>query len=149
MDSMKYILLDFDGVLTSVQHTRACRQERCVPNIYGLDWFDPACLDALRTIVVATGAGIVVSSSRRDLGDEKLLRVWEHIPMPGEFIGTTPIWILTKREAIRHWIGQHPDDRFVILDDADQGFPDQVITDPYMGLTRKNAEEAVTLLNKE
>ena len=50
---MKYILLDFDGVLTS----------------FGVDWFAPTCIDALKHIVEETAARIVVSSSWRELGE--------------------------------------------------------------------------------
>ena len=145
---MKYLLLDFDGVLTSVQHTWMCRMEHRRPNIYGLDWFDPACLDALKAIVEGTGTGIVVSSSWRNLGDEVLGRVWEQTPMPGRLVGTTPIWILTKKDAIEAWIRAHPEDRYVILDDADLRLPYQVRTNPDMGLTMKNAQEAIEILNR-
>lgn len=140
----KFILVDFDGVLTSVRYTLQCRQEHRQPNTYGLDWFDPACLQALKTIVDQTGAGIVISSSWRELGDEVLRRVWE--PMPGQFVETTPIWILTKREAVEAWISAHPDDRFVILDDTDLQLPRQVRTDPEVGLTMADARWAVRLM---
>lgn len=146
---MKYILLDFDGVLTSVAHTWRCRMEHRRPNIYGLDWFDPACLEALKNIVDETGAGIVVSSSWRDLGDEALGRVWEQTPIPGRFIGTTPIWILPKKDAIEAWIKAHLEDRYVILDDADLGLSNQIKTNPDMGLTMRKAGEAIAILNED
>jgi hypothetical protein len=146
---MEYILLDFDGVLTSVANTRRCRMEHRRPNIYGLDWFDPACLEALKTIVDETGAGIVVSSSWRDLGDEALGRVWEQTPMPGLFTGTTPMWILTKKAAIEAWVKAHPDDRYVILDDADLRLPNQVRANPDTGLTMKMARKAIDILNAD
>ena len=112
-----------------------------------LDWFDPACVDALRMIVERTGAKIVVSSSWRDLQMEQLQKIWAFIPMPGELAGTTPIWILTKKEAIEHWIKQHPDDCYVILDDADLGLDNQIRTNPDTGLVQKDAEKAITILN--
>lgn len=145
---MKYILLDIDGVLTSVAHTWRCRMAHRQPNIYGLDWFDPACLEALKNIVDETGAGIVVSSSWRDLGDEVLEKVWKQTPMPGMFMGTTPVWILTKKAAIEAWVRSHPDDRYVILDDADLRLPNQVKTNPDMGLTMKKALEAINVLSE-
>ncbi len=94
-----------------------------------------------------TGAKIVVSSSWRDLRIEQLRKLWEDIPMPGELVGTTPVWILTKKEAIEHWIKQHTDDRYVILDDADLGLDYQIRTDPYIGLVEEDAEKAIKLLN--
>ena len=146
---MKYILLDFDGVLTSESWTRQCIFECRRENMFGLDWFDPGCLQALQTIVDATGAGIVVSSSWRELGDENLQRLWTSTPMPGRFLGTTPIWILTKREAIAEWIHKHQEDRYVILDDDSLGFANQVKTDIRIGLTNEKAQKAISILNDE
>ena len=146
---MKYILLDFDGVLTSESWTRQCIFECRRENMFGLDWFDPGCLQALQTIVDATGAGIVVSSSWRELGDENLQRLWTSTPMPGRFQGTTPIWILTKREAIEEWIHKHQEDKYVILDDDSLGFANQVKTDIRIGLTNEKAQKAISILNDE
>lgn len=146
---MKYILLDFDGVLTSESWTRQCIFECRRENMFGLDWFDPVCLQALQTIVDATGAGIVVSSSWRELGDENLQRLWTSTPMPGRFLGTTPIWILTKREAIEEWIHKHQEDKYVILDDDSLGFANQVKTDIRIGLTNEKAQKAISILNDE
>ena len=146
---MKYILLDFDGVLTSESWTRQCIFECRRENMFGLDWFDPGCLQALQTIVDATGAGIVVSSSWRELGDENLQRLWTSTPMPGRFLGTTPIWILTKREAIEEWIHKHQEDKYVILDDDNLGFANQVKTDIRIGLTNEKAQKAISILNDE
>lgn len=139
---MKFILLDFDGVVTSKTYSWQCYTNHCRKNIYDLDWFDPACVDALRMIVERTGAKIW-----RDLQLELLQKIWAFIPMPGELAGTTPIWILTKKEAIEHWIKQHPDDCYVILDDADLGLDNQIRTNPDTGLVQKDAEKAITILN--
>lgn len=145
----KYILLDFDGVVTSKSYTWKCYQDGTRANIYGLDWFDPDCIEALRYIVEKTGAKIVVSSSWRDLRMEQLRKLWDFIPMPGELAGTTPIWILTKKGAIEHWIKQHPDDRYVILDDADLGLDNQVRIDPYTGLTTDDVKMAILILKSD
>lgn len=144
----KFILLDFDGVVTSKTHTWHCYMNHSPANIFGLDWFDPACLEVLRMILDGTGAKIVVSSSWRDLRMEQLKQIWEYVPMPGELVGTTPIWILTKKEAIEHWIKEHPNDRYIILDDADLELENQIRTDPDTGLVEKDARRAITLLNK-
>ena len=143
----KYILLDFDGVVTSKQFTWKCYMDQSRPNIFGLDWFDPSCVSALRRIVEKTKAKIVVSSSWRDLREEQLRKLWEYIPMPGELAGTTLVWILTKKGAIEHWIKQHPDDRYVILDDVDLELPNQIRIDPYTGLADEDAEKAIFMLN--
>lgn len=143
----KYILLDIDGVLTSNAYTGQCRREGRQANLFGLDWFDPACKEALTEIVKATGAKVVISSAGRELGLEKLQTVWKANAMPGKVVGTTPIWILTKKEAIEHWIRIHPLGQFVILDDVDYGYDRFVRTDPETGLTSADALIAIALLN--
>lgn len=144
----KLILLDIDGVLTSPAYTLECRRERRRPNAYEMVWFDPACVKALRHIVDTTGAKIVLSSSWRELGDEKLHRLWTENGLPGELAGTTPPWALTKKEAIQAWIADHPDDRYVILDDADLKMDFQVKPNPEVGLTSEDADKAIEFLEK-
>lgn len=51
-------------------------------------------------IVHLERAVIVVSSSWRELGRDRLLRLWDELKMPGELYGATPEWVLTKKEAI-------------------------------------------------
>ena len=140
------VLLDFDGVLTSEPFTRQCIFEHRRENWYGLDWFDPKCVEHLRKIVDATGAKIVVSSSWRDLGMDKLRKVWAENNMPGELIDTTPIWVLTKVEAIKQWLKDHPCRRFAVLDDSELDVPNLVKTNPRTGLTEEDAEKIIKIL---
>ena len=142
----KILFLDFDGVITSEPFTRKCIFECRRENWYWLDWFDPKCIEQLRRIVVATGVKIVVSSSWRDLGMDKLRKVWAENNMPGELIDTTPIWVLTKVEAIKQWLKDHPCRRFAVLDDSELDVPNLVKTDPYTGLTEHEAEKIITVL---
>jgi len=143
----KYILLDFDGVITSHRYSLKCYREHAEPNIYGLDWFDPECIAILKGIVDETGAEIIVSSSWRNLWSVQLQRIWEYVPMPGKLAGIVPVWILDKKEAIRYWLKQHPDDRYVIIDDDDLGLDNQYRTDHRMGLVDEDADKIIALLN--
>ena len=144
---MKVVFLDFDGVLTSEAYTRQCIFEYRRENMFGMDWFDPFCLKMLQRIVDATGAGIVVSSSWRELGEDKLKRLWDEIPMPGTLLGSAPEWILTKDCAIWEYLKLHPCEKYVILDDDDLHLPNQVKTYCREGLTEANAQEAINTLN--
>lgn len=149
MSDRKYILLDFDGVLTSDSFTRQCVFDHRRENLFGVEWFDPSCLDALRHIVEETGASIVISSSWRDLGECRLQKLWEYNQMPGrldETTPTTPAYILMKLDAIKYWISEHEGDRFVILDDDNLDVPNLVKTKPQEGLTRNDAEMAIRIL---
>ena len=144
---MTYILLEIDGVLTTNAYSQRCRQEHRQPNLFGLDWFVPTCVDALRQIIDATAAKVVISSSWRDVGLDKLRAVWESNHMPGEVFGIIPEGGLTKVEALREWIRIHQDDRFVILDGDDFERPRQVIIESENGLTLSDASKAINLLN--
>lgn len=66
--------------------------------------------------------------------------------MPGELIGTTPIWVLTKADAIRQRLKDNPCRRFAVLDDSELDVPNLVKTDPYTGLTEHEAEKIITVL---
>ena len=145
---MKYILLDFDGVLTSAAHSRQCLDEHRQENLFGLDWFDPKCLQALKTVVDATDAGIVVSSSWRELGKDNLALVWEEENLPGRLVGTTPEWVLMKRDAILEWISHHTKDKYVIIDDQDLHLSCQIQTNLEVGLTSEDALKAISILSE-
>ena len=90
----KYVLLDFDGVVTSKSYSWQCYMDHCRENIFGMDWFDPACIDALRRIVNETGAKIVVSSSWRDLRMEHM-GVYPHAG--GNWPGLPPSGYLLRK----------------------------------------------------
>ena len=145
----KYILLGIDGVLTSQRNRIMAMILEPKPNLYGLDFFDMFCIVNLESIPVETGADIIVSSSWRRLGKETLIRVWEHNGRCSRrLVGTTPVEI-AKRDAIVAWIAAHPDDRYVILDAEDLRLQNQVRTDPEVGLTLKDAREAISIINKD
>lgn len=145
----KYILLGIDGVLTSQRNRIMAMILEPKSNLYGLDFFDMFCIVNLESIPVETGADIIVSSSWRRLGKETLIRVWEHNGRCSRrLVGTTPVEI-AKRDAIVAWIAAHPDDRYVILDAEDLRLQNQVRTDPEVGLTLKDAREAISILNKD
>ena len=146
---MKYILLDFDGVLTSDTFSRQCIFEHRRENLFGIDWFDPSCIDALRYLVEETGARIVVSSSWRDLGEYRLRKLWEYNQMPGcldEASMTTPEYKQKKEDAIKHWISAHEKDSFVVLDDDNLDIPNLIKTRPQDGLTKEDAKKAIEIL---
>lgn len=143
----KIIFLDFDGVITSEPFTRKCIFEHRRENWFGLDWFDPDCVESLRMIIEATGAKIVISSSWRDLGMPKLKKVWAENNMPGELIGTTPIWVLTKVDAIKQWLNDNPYEQFVVLDDSSLDIPNLIKTDPFSGLSQKDVDKSIVFLN--
>jgi len=77
---MKVIFLDFDGVLNVIPQGH---------DAFG-GIFHPEFVENLSRIIDETGAKLVISSSWRHMGLERLHKMWEHRGYPGEIIGITP-----------------------------------------------------------
>lgn len=84
---MKIIFLDIDGVLN-------------------VNVFQAKFINNLKTIIEATDAKIVISSSWRKKGLSQIQDMWLNRGMPGVVIDTTPS-IYTKKELINFWNDQH------------------------------------------
>jgi len=84
---MKIIFLDIDGVLN-------------------VNVFQAKFINNLKTIIEATDAKIVISSSWRKKGLSQIQDMWLNRGMPGVVIDTTPS-IYTKKELITFWHEQH------------------------------------------
>ena len=77
---MKVIFLDIDGVLNVIPQGH---------DAFG-GIFHPDFVDNLKRIIDETDAKIVISSSWRHSGLQKMLDMWEFRNLPGEVIGVTP-----------------------------------------------------------
>lgn len=155
MPYQKYIFLDFDGPLNTG------RGEYQDPDRYG-HHFDDMAVRNLRRIVRETGAQIVVSSSWRHLGLQKIREIWANWGMPGEIVGSTPgLWgddrlFETRGEEIQQWLEENAgeDYAFVIIDDMDnsEATEDQedkwIQVDPHCGISYDDADYAIKILNR-
>ena len=101
---MKIVFLDIDGVL----------------NVYpqGYDDFGAIFhqhfMDNLKRIIDETGAKIVISSSWRHDGLERMQEMWKHRKLSGEVIDVTPGLHLMKGGCIQFYNGKlkrHPTER--------------------------------------
>ena len=165
---MKVIFLDFDGVLNLIPQGH---------DDYG-GIFHPEFVDNLGRIIEETDAKLVISSSWRHMGLERLRMMWEHRGYPGEIIDVTPdLRWRTKEDAmelneveyvrgdeIDSWLKLHPEvTNYVILDDDDDMLKSQrnnfVITsnninhpdciDIGYGLTRICTNDAIRILKRK
>lgn len=146
MPNYGVIFLDFDGVLTTEQSDYV---------------FVPELLSHLKDILSATGASIVITSSRRgptledtidSITDPENTHVRD-VPFPftDSIIGITPhvlSWL--RGHQVEAYLNEHPEIKtYVILDDEDRFLPDQkehlVLTDGN-GLTEENVIRAIELL---
>lgn len=156
MQPSRVVFLDIDGVLVNRASLRLPRIASAIGTIR------PAhseCVEALNRITDVTGAELVMSSSWREEGDIELLadilRQWG---VTGTLIGKTPVIEgtelysgSTRGDEIQAWLDEA--DRavsaFVILDDGNDMAhlrPSLVQTDSDAGLTMRDAERAIVML---
>lgn len=161
---MKAIFLDFDGVLNVIPQGH--------DDFGGI--FHPEFVENLKRIIEETGAKLIISSSWRHMGLEKLHMMWEHRGYPGEIIGITPdLWRnvvgedfhekMQRGHEIQAILDQYYQiTDYVILDDDDDmlisqrgnfvktscniNHPDCI--DIGYGLTKECANRAIRILNR-
>jgi hypothetical protein len=155
---MKFPILfvDVDGVLVNNASLRR--------RTYGMAAADPTCVEALNHILRETGAKIVVSSTWRAHGYNKLCRIFESWGVTRTPWSLTPdltskpgtLWVARERgDEIQAWLDAHPQwapTSFVIIDDsADMQhlFPRLVRTNSDIGLTMADAERAIKMLKEK
>lgn len=164
----KVIFLDIDGVLNTGWWYS--QMDRNTPkDKYGYA-FDPISVANLKKILDETGAEIVISSSWKSFGLTELEKMWQDRGLPGRLIGITPNTVsdelllnadLDHMELfsirgmeIKEWLDKHGKkvSHYVIIDDMDNMLPEQkshfVQTNPEVGITDKNADEAIMMLKE-
>jgi hypothetical protein len=169
--AMKVIFLDIDGVLNPTHYMnalykmwKASFKEIKSHDEYGQLFFHQNC-EALKKIVDETGAKIVISSTWRMAGESQMKELWKHRNLAGEIIGITPTekQVVESGEAqyydmvcrgmeIAHWIKTNNfQGKYVIIDDITDMLKEQqdffVLTNSYYGLTLKDAQRAIKILN--
>ena len=159
---MKVLFLDIDGVLNV--------------NYYGRDQygriFHSEFVDNLERIINETGAKIMISSSWRHRGLQRMLDMWEFRNLPGEVIGVTPDLYrhidfegertMVRGDEIQAILDRMPEiTNYVILDDDEDMLPSQLgnfvccsnninhpdCIDIGYGLTRECSSRAIRILN--
>lgn len=161
---MKVIFLDIDGVLNVIPQGR---------DAYG-GIFHPEFVDNLERIIDETGAKIVISSSWRHSGLQKMLDMWKFRNLPGEVIGVTPDLYrrvdfegerkMVRGDEIQAILDQYYQiTNYVILDDDDDMLSGQMgnfvqtsnninhpdCIDIGYGLTNECTNRAIRILNRQ
>ncbi len=147
---MNVVFLDIDGVLVTGFSSSG-------------NSASPECVTALNHITNSTGAKIVVSSTWRWMGMDKVLEHLLQWGVTGEIIGATPTMesripnghiVLDGQPRgieIQSWLDSNPHSRFVILDDMtdmEHLAPFLINTAFERGLTMKDANEAIRILQE-
>lgn len=151
----KILFLDFDGVLNTEHYQGLLQyQGKSWQDEYGA-FFDPKAVKQLKRIIDAIGADIVVESSWKYLGLDAMKEMWMARDLPGKVVDITPSLIgENKGVEIASWLSEHAtqdthyviiDDEYVILDSQSSHF---VLTNPYEGITKEQADRAISMLNE-
>lgn len=164
---MKVVFLDFDGVLNVIPEDH--------DDFGGI--FHPEFVENLGRLIKETDAKLVISSTWRHMGLERLHRMWEHRGYPGEIIGITPDlrWRTpddklepgeekyVRGDEIQAILDQYYQiTNYVILDDDDDMLPSQMgnfvqcsnninhpdCIDIGYGLTKECTNKAIRILNR-
>ena len=160
---MKVLFLDFDGVLNNWKYDNPwlgnCKLKDGYTDRDQFGFlFDTTCVQNLKTIIDATDAKIVISSSWRHLGLDKILVLWNERKLPGEVIDIIPLndslttgnyESLSRGDCIAEWLSQNPVEGYLIIDDTDDFLAVQkkyfVQTERDDGLTSFDVEIAIAL----
>jgi hypothetical protein len=159
---MKVIFLDIDGVLNVIP-----QGHDAFGGIFHSDF-----VENLKRIIDETGAKIVISSSWRHSGLQKMLDMWEFRNLPGEVIGVTPDLYrfldfegertMVRGDEIQAVLNIHPEiTHYVILDDDTDMLKHQLgnfvqtsnninhpdCIDIGYGLTKECTNKAIRILN--
>ena len=161
---MKIIFLDIDGVLNSEKFYR----KRGEPNYrfdleppYPLCEFDYTSICLLNKILKETESYIVVSSTWR-IGRslEELQDLFNEVGIDGKVIGKTKILQerknfekIVRGTEIKMWMDENNfTGNYIIIDDDNDMLPEQqpffIKTSFWTGITEKNVEDSIKLLNK-
>ena len=126
--TMKTIFLDIDGVL-NVDYDDKDQFGHIFRDEY---------VQNLKEVIEKTGAKIVISSTWKDKGIERMLALWKERNLPGEIIDVTPDCVdvceatnivyydqVKRGHEIKLWLDRHPEvTQYVIFDDI-QDFLDE------------------------
>ncbi len=152
---VKYIFLDFDGVLNTEQYQAQLALEgKPAKDEYG-PLFDPKAVARLSEIVESTKAKIfVISSWSEVLGKDKILEMWEKRGLPGKIrvVFVPDEKCLSMSQWIKACLNRETFLPYVILDDESQFLPEQeeylIKVSPVTGISKENIEQAISILNR-
>ena len=172
----KYVFIDFDGVLnTERHHSELVSSGQKCSDQYG-PLFDPVAVGNLKRIVDETEAGIVIISSWKLEGVDRMMNLWKTRRMPGVLAGCTPDCIsgmdllnvnledpaayanlAGKGNEVKQWLKENAPKkadgyRYVILDDVPDFLPEQeenyIQISPVVGITAGDTEKAIEILKQ-
>lgn len=164
-DERKYLFLDLDDVLNTGEYSNYLEKNN-LPQFdkYGAI-FEPKAVENLQYIIDKTHAKIILTSTWRYDGFDRMLQLWKDRNLPSVLVDITPdlFPVGEKRPIglrgleIDNWLNYKRGSDFcvhytyAIIDDEDDFLLHQlehiVLTDPMKGLTREVANKVISILN--
>ena len=157
---MKVIFLDIDGVLNHENHYKwlmETDEPTPLQRVYPYSEFNPESCKVLNRIIEETECKIVLSSSWRLDGIDRMNILFKHFGLPRIYDITPSLCerfgSLCRGKEIDDWLSKHPDvTKYVIVDDDSDmeecQLPYFVKTDAYTnGLNEEIAEKIIKILN--
>ncbi len=152
---VKYIFLDFDGVLNTEQYQSQLSIEGQPTKDENVPLFDPKAVANLTEIVNSTKAEIVIISSWGDiLGQDKIIEMWEERGMPGEarIVFVPNEKCDSKAKFINELIDRCVFLPYIILDDESVFTPEQeefhLKINPISGISKQDVKRSIEILNR-
>jgi len=170
MTGRRILFLDFDGVLCTENYLEHLQAKGAATRDADGTLFDPEAVGQLRRIVDETQCQVVVTSTWRTDGEERIRRLWANRCMPGRLLGVTPVLLHatyedplsrqllekpeweTKGYEVNAWQEMHGklDDVYAIVDDENPFLNRQqghlVQSNEQTGLTEAAASRIIALL---
>lgn len=168
----KYLFLDLDGVLNTGEYSYYLEKKNLQQfDEYGAI-FDPKAVEQLQRIVDKTHAEIILTSTWRYDGLEKMIQLWKNRNLPSVLKNITPDLFPVNESSdierrkpiglrgleIDEWLNYGRGSDFstyytyAILDDEDDFLLHQmkhvVLTDPMKGITKEVANKVISMLNR-
>jgi hypothetical protein len=152
---VKYVFLDFDGVLNSAAYIAANKDKFKAPlqkTYYIVEHIDPTAVARLNLLIAKTGANVVISTAwRKAFNLTWIAEILANKGFKGEIVGETPILYCDRGLEIQAWMdaAQVIESQIVILDDMDTMLhlkPRQVMTHFDVGMQDEHLDKALELL---
>ena len=158
LNDSKILFIDFDGVLNSFDNMRVLYSlhDQTKGTVKSMDsyghLFDDRCVKWLRYIVSKTDCKIVVSSSWKTAGLDRLRLMFYDRKIDLDIVGITPnIENSIRGKEIQKYIDKHNITNYCILDDHNDMLDSQmdrfVQCDGNFGLTHKEVKKVIEVLN--